>query len=459
MRHAARHLQPITAAAGPPSRYQRPRLLGLAVMGTLFALPFLLGSGVKEVERSQLILNSVVQFSVIALGFLILLMHGSVRGRLFRVERRDRRTFLWMGAWVFLALGAALVGLIHEHNRNYVVGDFYKFASLSILLALFYFAVREEATLERLLRAFVLLFAVFLTYDIVRYRAVVLGGERLTTDTTHYAGFIAPVVIYLLLAEKRRGWKALWVGVLLEMLLLLIPAQSLRGFVFLLVPLALFFLPARRAMVVVSLVLALGAFSLGVFYADAVLSTIPEYLRAKFELALVAPTPAEAMEALSGSRLAEVRYVLGEMATHPERIPFGFGLGGEVELEAIGGLPVYWSGLRHHYIHSGLAEILYRSGAVGLAVFCLLLGHLFRRAYRLYAVRGHFFGVFVMVNLVSQFLLLSIDAAFTSPLPLLGISFAGVSLLEGSHPARVEEGRHRAAWRRHRSLQVGEANV
>jgi len=69
-----------------------------------------------------------------------------------------------------------------------------------------------------------------------------------------------------------------------------------------------------------------------------------------------------------GSRLHEVDSVSEKLKENPFRIPFGFGMGSTVE--AVHGVNLQWGST--HYVHLGWAEIVLRTGVVGLAFYVAL---------------------------------------------------------------------------------------
>ena len=213
------------------------------------------------------------------------------------------------------------------------------------------------------------------------------------------------------------------------MLVSLILYQGLRGFVFLILPLALFLLLLRRLSVAIVLVLALGAFLVASWYIDAVLSTSPAYLHGKIELALASDSPEDVLPDLGGRRLGEVLGVSHALASEPQKMPLGFGMGGELAAEHVGSVS-YSLEAPKHYIHTGLFEVTYRTGLAGTIVFLFILAHIFRRGYRLYAEQGEWFGLFTVVSMANQLLMLATDTPLTTPFALLAISFVGVSVLE-----------------------------
>lgn len=411
-----------------------------------FGSRFLLTSGLEDAERSQVIAWNLVEGGLLAVCFVAFLGWKSRATRMFVIRTKEDRQMLGLlGAWFVVSLVSATVGLTRDYDLNFLVGDYYKFVALSFVLALFYFSLPTEATVRTIIRGFVLVYAASLTFDIIWFKGFVFSGVRLTTETAGHTSLMAPMVVYLMLAEKKRFLRVGASLLLLEMLGAMIAAQTLRPFICVIMSIVLFLLPTRKASLVMALTLGLGAFLVAVFYTDAVLSTSSTYLNDKIELAMLAPSPSEALEDLSGARLGEVRFVIHEMTSKPELIPFGAGLGSMNEPESIqvGFLPSY--AVYKHYFHSGLFEVLYRSGVIGLAIFLLVFIHLFLRAYHLYAHGGELFGLFAMVGLTTTLLALSYDAPLASPLPLLAIWFAGISVKEATGASRVGQASSRRA--------------
>lgn len=112
------------------------------------------------------------------------------------------------------------------------------------------------------------------------------------------------------------------------------------------------------------------------------------------------------------ARIVEYRAVFDYMASHlatdPLSLLFGFGLGAEYpvtdRLATVRGL----TQARHHFIHSGFVAILFRTGLIGLALFCVALFRATKLSYATWspptATLWSMLLVFVTVSLVSPFM-------------------------------------------------------
>ncbi len=378
-----------------------------------------------------MILWSLGEFGVMLAAFLAVLVSNAIDGREFFAIRKkqDQRLLALAGLWLLAVAAGAAIGLFRGHDPNYLLGDAYRFSLLPAALALVYFVVRDRSSLDHCLRSFVIVYGVLLVLDVVRFGGVVLQEQdRLTTETAHQAGIIAPLVIFMMLYDSRRLFRFAGFLVLLEMFALLVFAQMFTPLLALVLALAIFLIPTRRAILLAGLVLAVAAVIVSTFYLRDISSRIPAHLRDKVESAQNADSPMDTITALSGTRMGEILYVLGDMLEHPTEIPFGSGHGSMLSPEEIGPqLVIDWR--NKHYIHAGLFDALYRNGLVGFFLLAALFGHLFLRGRSLYR-QGDPFGLLAMAIVIITVLLLSFDMPFESPVALLGLAFAGLSVRE-----------------------------
>jgi hypothetical protein len=402
-----------------------------------FASQFLFNNLVGRAQRADIVLWSLVGCAFVFLISVGVLLKNLMRGFAFPIRSQsDKRILGILCAWLVLTVIAAWVGLRDGNDLNYLLGDFYRFGSVSIVLILFYFWNLTPPGFQRLLRGFVLVYGGFLIVDAILYGSAIKQGIRPATQSAGYAGVIAPLVIYVSLFDPKWIFRLASRLVLLEMFAALIVGQMFAPILSVLFCLGLFLVPTRKASVAMGLALGVGVLFVSVYYADALLSTNLDYLESKIQIAKRAYSTEDFVESLSGVRLGEIRGVLETMRTSPETIPLGTGLGGMVTAETVN-IELPWLEYKH-YIHSGLNEILYRAGAIGLGLFLSLVVLLFRRGYRLYA-RGHSFGLIVMVGITNTVLLMSFAGDLTTGLPILALSFAGLNLAERSVPAAHSE--------------------
>jgi hypothetical protein len=100
---------------------------------------------------------------------------------------------------------------------------------------------------------------------------------------------------------------------------------------------------------------------------------------------------------MGGGRVPEALVILEKFAEHPTRILTGFGLGGEIQTNIVS----------KHFVHIGLAEILFRAGGVGLIFYVWII--IYCTGYALSRIKDstHFLlpALIATINLISIFLL------------------------------------------------------
>jgi hypothetical protein len=380
-------------------------------------------------ERSEVIAWGVAECVTVFLLFLFVLVERLKAEKMFALRSKaDKTAFHLLGAWIGVCVASAGIGILRGNQWDYVLGDFYRFASLAIVLTLMYFAVKDSAWANRLLYGFVGVYGVMVALDLLRFNSYVYDGEeRLTTETAHQAGLIATAVIYLILFDSRRWVRRSSIVLLLLMLMLMLRAQMLTPIITSLLAVALFFCFNRKF----ALFLACGAVGVVIlaatFYFWTGAAQGPSYIEEKFQNAQDKEGPFESLEALSGVRLGEIISIGEEIGSNPSNWLFGVGSGGLLTPDPI--LPIARFEMDKHYIHAGLFEILYRTGILGVGSILLFLLQLFRRARRLYA-SGDPFGLFVMVALMVAVMLLVYDLPFESAVPMIAFCFCGLSSME-----------------------------
>jgi len=239
-----------------------------------------------------------------------------------------------------------------------------------------------------------------------------------------------------MLFDRKRWVRRTTVVILLLMMVLLLRAQMLPPLITSLLAMTLFFFFSRKFAVFVGCAVAGLILVAASFYSVSVTPSVPTYIADKLLIAQGSQGPMESLEALSGVRLGEIISIGEEFANHPASLAMGTGQGSLVSPDPIldPTLTTARYTLDKHYVHSGLFDALYHNGAIAVGAFLALLWHLFRRGRRMY-VAGNPFGLFVMVNLMVSIFLLLYDLPFESTLPLLALSFSGVSTMDSAPKA------------------------
>jgi hypothetical protein len=400
-----------------------------------FGLRFLNSMSLIAPTRSEVIAWSLADFGTLALFFLGVALNRLKAARIFAVRSAsDKRAFHLLGVWLGACVLSALLGILRGNQWDYLVGDFYRYACLPVVLTLLYYCVKSEAGLHNLLGGFVVVYGLMTALDLVRFNSYLRAEEgRLTTETAHQAGMIAPAAIYLMLFNQRR-W-ARWCGgvVLLLTIALLVRAQMLTPIITLLLALGLFLTFNRKFTALFGCGLALTILGMALLFYWEAASADTSYIATKVLMAQGSEGPLGSVEALSGVRLGEIISIGEEFYSHPASLIFGTGEGSLVSPDPIPDLsvPVYRYTEDKHFIHSGLFDALYHNGVIAIGAFLFLLVHLFRRGVGLHFA-GSSFGVFVMVTLIVTVLMLSYDLPLESSFPLLGVCFSGISLMENA---------------------------
>ncbi|MGD0909274.1 MAG: hypothetical protein ABSA96_16960 [Candidatus Acidiferrales bacterium] len=416
-----------------------------------YGLRFLNGMSVVAPTRAEVIAWNLADFGTLALFFLGVSLDRLKSASVFTVRgKADRTAFHLLGVWMAAVVLGVLVGILRGNPWDYLIGDLYRYACLPVVLALFYYAVKNDAGVHDLLAGFVVVYGLMTALDLVRFNSY---DERLTTETAHQAGIIAPAVIYLMLFDNRRWARRCGGTAVFLIVVLLVRAQMITPIVTLLLALALFFIFNRKFTLFGGIGMAITILA-GAWFFYWVASADASYIATKFVMAQGSEGALGSVEALSGVRLGEIISIGEEFRSHPSTFVFGTGQGSLVSPDPIPdlSLPIYRYTEDKHFIHSGLFDALYHNGAIAVGAFLLLLVHLFRRGWHLHSA-GITFGLFVVVTLMVTLLLLSYDLPLESSFPLLGVCLSGVSLMErrlhgvakpmpGHHPRhRLDPGR------------------
>jgi hypothetical protein len=391
--------------------------------------------GLAEPDRSEVVAWGLAECGTVFLLFLSVSLERLKAERVFAVRTSsDKIIFQLLGIWFGACVISALLGIAHGNEWGYLLGDFYRFASLPIVFALIYYSVKDGAEVHKLLRGFVAFYGFMVALDLVRFNTFIREEqERLTTETAHQAGMIAVAVIYLMLFDRQRWVRRSSVVILVLMMILLLRAQILTPLLTSLLAMALFFSFSRKFAVFVGLAIAGLILVAASSYSVSVTSGVPAYIADKLLTAQESQGPMGSLEALSGARLGEIISIGEEFANHPAGLAFGTGQGSLVSPDPIVDATLATDRYTQdkHYVHSGLFDALYHNGMIAVGAFVALLWHLFRRGRRMYGA-GNPFGLFIMVNLMVSGVLLMYDLPFESALPLLVLCSSGVSAMESA---------------------------
>jgi hypothetical protein len=400
-----------------------------------FGIRYLPSMSLAEPERSQVVLWGVAECgSLLLLSAFVLLERLKAR-RVFALRlTSDGVLFGLLGVWFVASAASGALGIARGNDWGYLLGDLYRFGSLPVAFACFYFYAEDTAGIHRLLRGMVAVYSFIVVLDLVRFNTFLIEEqERLTTETAHQAGMIAAAVVYLMLFDPKRSIRRGCIGVLVLMMILMLRAQMLTPLITSLFVMVLYFSFSRRFAIFLGCGIAAAFLIAASFYSASLAPAVPSYIADKFSMSQDSQGPLESLEALSGVRLGELISIEEELTSHPANLFFGTGQGSLLSPDPIPDpiLPVFRFSLDKHYVHAGLFDALYHNGAIAVGSFLLLLLQIFRRAARL-RVAGNPFGLFVMVTILVTLLLLSYDLPFESAYPLLAVCFCGISLHESA---------------------------
>jgi hypothetical protein len=403
------------------------------------------GDDTLPVERTYRVTSAVLQFSGVLFGYFLLFGREMFGGKVFWVERKTLWAFLMLAVWVFLDLFAMGAGFWLHYETTYVLGDFYKFLLLPLLFMLAYFGLRSQRQLDTVLKGLVAVMGIALLVDFIRrYTWITLYGGRFMTSSTFHISTVTPLVLYLLLCGKGSRFfrRILWV-VGFEICASIVLLQGLSDYVYAGLLMLIFYYFFRSKKLVLALVLLAGVGFIGIadpfdFWGEG------NYLSRKLEYATVTAAGSQmgVAERVTGSRIGEIIGILRAYANSPAQLPFGFGMGALDEALPITMAEIpkteftpWWQPI-HHFIHSGLFEIFYRTGFAGLVALFALFAHAYRRGRRLASGPHRDFGRFVMANSVYQLTNIAIQTPITYVwlffvIPLVGSYIVEYAAVQG----------------------------
>jgi hypothetical protein len=394
-----------------------------------FVQRFLPGLSLAPPERAEVVAWAALEVLIVAALFLFVALERLKARRVFELRcAADRRAFGLLGLWFCLCVWNTFAGLAKGNDWGYLAGDAYRFGSLPLLVSLVYFAVRDGEAAHRLVRGLVAAYGCMVTVDLFRFNTLLPADDpRLTTETAHEAGMLVAAVIFLMLYDRRRGWRVFSGAMLLMIFVLLFRAQMLTPLLTSIAALALFFFLNRRFAVLLAGAAAAALLVAASLYAPAVSPDAPSYIADKLDAAEASPGALESVQALSGVRSGEIISIVDDLSGHPAHLLLGTGEGTLVSPDPV--VPLARLIEDKHYVHAGLFDALYHNGAIAVAALLAFGVHVFRRGLRLHSA-GNPFGLFVTVALAVTLILLSYDLPLESSVPVLALSFAGISALE-----------------------------
>ncbi len=368
-------------------------------------------------------------------------------------SRYRNRLILWSLAWSAAVCVSAAIGMARGNQLGFLLGDVFKFLLLPLWLVIALLCLRTLADVRTVLLGLLVVVAALVLADGFLYRSQTEAGARLTTSATYFMTALHPVWIYLLIRKESPGTKALVVACAGAFVGAALLVQGLTDYVFIAIAMFLFAIYWRRWRLLGGMVLAsvLGYVGIWMDPFGIFKSTGGAYALVKAQSALASHGWLQAGVQLGGVRVPQIissadAVLRGSWVV----LLFGTGMGGlSVARPAWAvalGLP---PAPPQHFMESAIAEVLYRSGLAGLALFVMLLIALYRLAGKVRRAKyASEYGVFAQVTLIYLVAGLLLAMPMENVWPLLAVIAAGsLAAFEGNELAREQETRRLAAAR------------
>ena len=187
-----------------------------------FGLRFLNSMSLVKPDRAEVVAWNLAEFGGMVLLFLAVWVERLKAQRVFALRAKsDKFGFRLLAIWLGACVASASIGVLRGNEWSYLIGDLYRFASLSVVLTLLYFSASNRTRLQNLLRGFVAAYGLMVALDLVRFNSLLdQGTERLATETAHQAGMISSAVIFLMLFDPNRWVRRSCVVLLILMTIL-----------------------------------------------------------------------------------------------------------------------------------------------------------------------------------------------------------------------------------------------
>lgn len=309
----------------------------------------------------------------------------------FRVPGRKMSFFLLL--FLVNSLLAGIVGFANGHSLSYALGDIYKFTIFPVTVFVIYSCIKSEYSLNFLLKASVLLYAVFMMVYAAQYLAGLLLLQQ-RPILIYIFPFMPPILFYLHREFGRRSYIALLFMYAVIFIIFLWFSQSLsflvtNVFVFL----ATWWFHKGLGQLARKFILgfALTGFTVisVAFLYPAIVSYILRglvnqdfYLTRKFYFIFSNGLTLQTAELIGGDRVAHFVAVIQYYCEHPSHLLFGQGMGGKIYVESVTGLLNRSWKVWNHFVEGGYPEVLLRSGIIGLFSYMMIFIIVFRQALK-----------------------------------------------------------------------------
>lgn len=349
-------------------RFNLPSL-PLALLGLLPVVSMILNLGIVGqivLERSRVVESGIADALVIAAAGLALLIRLLIRRSVLRVPREHVGALALVVAWFLVTGFAVLRGSLLENDFGYLAGDSFKFLRFGGILLIAYFSISSPSGIYSLLLLLMTVWIGFVLIELAQFGGILAEGQRLVSYPTLASSAFTIFALHIL--NHRTSYTARLVATISLALGLLSPILSqsrglLATTIFAIgihILLTLLDLRARRILPRILLLLC----GLGVL----VLITTGTYFKASsasFAKRIGdiegGSLPAALRE--SGARFLEAQVIVEMLVNEPMALILGFGMGSEYSIDTSA----------EHFLHSGIVEVVFRTGLPGLLLFISLL--------------------------------------------------------------------------------------
>jgi hypothetical protein len=355
-----------------------------------------------EVPRQLLVLQGIFEAIFILGGFYLLVLRKLLGRNEFRIYKKHTvPLFIMIFVWTGLLAISFILGMFEDYSTGYIIGDFFNYFKLPLLLMLSYFAIRDISDIELYIKGVILLFGVFLVFDLVRNSAFVAAGTRISTFTLVNCGFMIVVQLFFLLHTRSAVWKVICYIMLGITFLGMIISQSRTSVV--VVGLGIVFIPFlgqvklsrgfRRGM---------GVAFVGVLLLFLLAPVAVRHMHGFYKRFALLGMTAEGRGVMGmGQRLPQTIGIFTAFSKQPENLALGFGLGSSLKTRMKIKKMVFSS--NEHNPHAGILLILFRLGIAGFSLSLFYAFYFFRKGmiYRRMSWTGGLLAMVLIIEILS----------------------------------------------------------
>lgn len=389
------------------------------------------------IERYHIVQHAIIQFAVVIMGFLILLGRYALINKSLSINKRHQPIFSALLLWLGISVISTLVGIYMGNNLNYIIGDFYKFISLSGLFLLFYMAIKSTKELLFILNNIIILYAIFLSFHVILFLTNILPIHTLTS-VGQYFPLIFPLLLYTVMENKTTYVKVFaWIAIF-EIPLLLFFNQSLSLVINLLLIIIIFSILNFKK-ILKNIVLLLPVFFIILlfffikgdifFHIKDLIWRQEHHLFVKTEQVFESSSIIEKIELIGGLRMPELVCIIENIFDNPQKIVTGFGMGSYLTTYGIRSTYIKRT---THFIHSVFGEVIFRTGLPGLILFLYFIILFIKKIYIHYnihpiAILSLIFSIQLIVNYMIG------TTSLNRPYLMFCLLFVGMLRLEEQH--------------------------